>query len=198
MTARTTFLTLTGLALGGFAATHAAAADYGISFRYSSYTPSCYSSRYYSSYYPQSYVYYDDYRNYCRPVVYLGSTTPRVMVYDDCYPTTYRTTYTRSDRYTRPVRHARASVHYRSGQRTRHYRTGQTYRHPYRRTATYRRHNATPRISTRDYTSHYGGSRCRPNDSLSRFRSSLRGYRDGHRSSRYSHHRTPRVRIIRR
>lgn len=193
MTARTSLLAMTGLILGGFTTTHATAGDYGISFQYSSYTPSCYSS-----YYPRSYAYYDAYRDYREPVVYVGSTTPSMVVYDDCYPTTYRTTYTRSDCYTRPVRHARASVHYRSaGHRTRHYRACKTYRHTSRKTPSYRHDYRTSRCP-RVYTSRHSGSHCRLGDSYSRLRSSFQRYRDGHRGSRLRHHRTPRVRIIRR
>ncbi len=182
MIARTSFLMLTGLVLSGFAAPHAAGADYGISFHYSSYRPSCYSPRYYSSYYPTSYAYYDEY--------YMP------VFYDAGYPTTYRTTYTRSDRFTRPVRHARASIRYSSGHRTRHYRTGRTYRHSYRTKPSYRQHYSTSRYGPRIYTNPYSGARYRSGDSYIRHRGSIQRYRDHHRSSRQRHHRTPRVRIM--
>ena len=103
MIARMTMLTVAGLLTSGLAVVPAAGGDYGISFRYSSYTPSRCVTPYYSAYYPRSYAYYGDYYD---PAVYVGYTTPRVIVYDDCYPPVYRTTYTRSDCYARPVRHA--------------------------------------------------------------------------------------------
>lgn len=180
MIARRTLLTVTGLLMGGFATAHAAAADYGISFRYSSYTPPLCGPQYYSSYYPRSYAYYDD---YCEPVVYIGSTTPRTIVYDGYYPRAYRTTYTRSDCYARPMHRARASVHYRSSaSRTRHHSRYATYRHKYRRTPSYRHSYTSSRYSPRIHTRLYRDSRCR----------------DLRRSSPRRHYRAPRVRIYRR
>ena len=202
MTARFSLLTLAGLLVGGLTAIPAAAADFGISFHYSSYAPACYSSQYYGSYYPsyypQRYVYYED---YCEPIVYAGCSTPRVIVHSDCYPTTYRTTYTRSRYYTRPVRRAHSSICYRSGRYGHDYGTRRVYDHHYRRGSTSRHHYAKSRPSRRVYTSRYGGLRYRSSDSYSRLRSSLHPYRDRHaryRSSRYRYHRTPGSRRIRR
>ena len=198
MTARYPLLILAGLLVGGLTAPSAPAADFGISFHYSSYAPACYSSQYYGSYYPQSYAYYED---YCEPLVYAGCSTPRVIVYDDCYPTTYRTTYTRSRYYTRPVRRAHSSIHYRSGHGRHHYGTRKVYDRRYRSGSTSRHHYAKSRPSRRVYTSRYGGLRYRSSDSHSRLRSSLYPHRDRHsryQGSRYRLDRTPGSRRIRR
>ncbi len=184
MIARAVLMTLSSLVLTGLTARPAAGADYGISFHYSSYRPLSYSSQYYSSYYPSSYAYYDEYY------------TP--VFYDACYPTTYRTTYTRSDCYTRPVRHARASIRYGSGHRTRHYRPARTYRQSYRTAPRYRQHYSTSRYAPRAYTRHNSGLRHRSGGSYIRHRGSIQGSRDFRRGSRYRHQRTPRLRISRR
>ncbi len=198
MTARITLSTLVGLLVCGFTVTPATAADYGISFHYGSYTPYRTSTSYYSTCYPGNYVYYG---NYCEPAVYVGCSTPRAIVYDDCYPTTYRTTYTRSRRYTRPVRRGQVSVQYRSGHSTRHYRTQKTYSHHYRKSSTYRHHYSKPRSGLRISINRNSSSRCRIGDSYNRHRGTRHYYRDHqprYRSSHHRHHRTPRVRIIRR
>jgi hypothetical protein len=178
MTARKYLLTLTGLLMCGFVTERAAGADFGISFHYGSYAPARYGPRIYTSCYPQRYACYDDDRSYCGPVAYTSYATPRVVVYDDCYPTVYRTTYTRSDCYARPVRHVRTAVRYRgSGWHKRYYRGCDTYRYRYR-TPSYRSYYTSPRVGLRVYT----GSRCR----------------DGWRSSSWRHSRPPRLRVIRR
>jgi hypothetical protein len=195
MTVRYPLLTLAGLLVGGLTATSASATDFGISFHYSSYAPACYGSQYYASYcpsyYPQSYVYYAD---YCEPLLYAGCSTPRVIVYSGCYPTTYRTTYTRSRYYTRPVRRAHTSICYRSGHYGYDYGTRKVCDHHYRTGSTYRRDCGRSRPSWGAYTSRDSGLRYRSSDSFSRLRSSLYSHRDRHarhQSSRYRYHRTP-------
>ncbi len=202
MTMRYPLLTLAGLLVGGLTATPASAADFGISFHYSSYAPACSSSQYYGSYYPsyypQSCIYYTD---RCEPLVYAGCSTPRVIVYDDCYPTTYRTTYTRSRYYTNPVRRAHPSICYRSGHYGHDYGTPKVYDHHYRTGSTYRHDYGRSHPTRRVYTSRYGGLRYRSSDSYSRPRSLLYPYRDRHsryQGSRYRLQRTPGSRKIRR
>ncbi|GAG22903.1 unnamed protein product, partial [marine sediment metagenome] len=116
-----------------------------------SHAPRYYSTtltRCYTTSLPRQYIYYEDCRAHDEPVVYIGRSTPRVVVYDGCYPRAYRTTYTRSDCYTRPLRHSRATVrHYRSGHRVHHYRQRVTSRHHYSRSrpglALYRHHSGS-------------------------------------------------------
>lgn len=180
MIARMTMLTVPGLLTFGLAVAPAAGGDYGISFHYSSYAPSRCVTPYYGAYYPRGYAHYGD---YCDPVVYRSYTTPRVIVYDDCYPPVYRTTYTRSDCYARPVRHAGVSVRYRSSApRVRYYSKYPTYRRTYRTAPSYRYYSSSSRCSPRIHTRVSSGSRCR----------------DVRRSSSRRYYRTPRVRIHRR
>jgi len=173
-----TLLAAAGALVCALATAPASAADFGISFHYSSYTPRCYStgpSRYYSTWAPREYVYYNDcydYGDFYDPAVYLAYSRPRVVVYDDCYPRTYRTTYTRSRCYTRPARHSRVKVHYRSGQRIHHHR----------KRATYRRYYPKPRPAIRVHrgysSSHhrYAGSRLRRSGLPHRHSSSYHRY----------------------
>jgi hypothetical protein len=184
MIARAVLMTLTSLMLVGLTTRPAAGADYGISFHYSSCRPSSYNTRYYSSCYPTSYAHCDE---YYAPVFY-----------DACYPATYRTTYTRSDCYARPVRHARASIRYSSGHRTRHYRPARTYRHSYRTAPRYRQHYSTSRYAPRVYTRHSSGLRHRSGGSYIRNRGPIQRYGGFHRGSGQRHQRTPRMRISRR
>jgi hypothetical protein len=141
MATRTTFAALAGALACGVTVTPAAAADFGISFHYSGCTPRYYavSSPYYTICTPRPYVYYDD--CYYDPAPYVDCAAPRIFAYDRCYPTTYRTTYTRSRYYTRPVRYSRINAHYRTGHRVYHDR----------KRVTYRRYYAKPRRSIRVY-----------------------------------------------
>jgi hypothetical protein len=167
MTSRTTLLTLAGTLACGLATPPDAAGDFGISFHYSSSSPRYYAScvpRYYSacvprysaapvtrcytSYAPREYVYYDDCYD---PAIYVDCLAPSAVVYDDCYPARYRTTYTRSRCYTRPLRHTRVKLHDFSGLRTHHYRKHVAQRPYY----------ARPRPSVRAYYDR-SGSHYRP------------------------------------
>lgn len=180
MNAHTPLSVLTGILAAAISQT-ACAADCGISFHYRSHAPRCYSTtftRCYSTCAPRGYVYYDDCHAYHGRVVRVGRSTPRLVVYDNCYPTTYRTTYTRSECYTRPPRHSRATV--------RHYRTGHRVHH-YLQRATSRHHCSRSRPGLALYR-HHGGSRYRHDGSCDRFRR----WRDRHRGS------SSRVRIGRR
>ncbi len=131
MSARTALAALASTLACGVTTMPAAAADFGISFHYESSRPRycAVSTPYYSTCAPRAYVNYNDY--YYNPVSYVDCSTPRVVVYDDCYPTTYRRTYTRSRYYTGPVRHLRAETHYRSGLRICHDRKRTVYRRHY-------------------------------------------------------------------
>ena len=101
------------VAAAGLAAAPAFAGDFGVSFHYGSGYRSC-GTTYYAPAYPVSRVYYGD------PYV-CGTYYPRqTVVYDSCYPTVYRKTYTRSRYYSYPRRHHSVSVRYSDGHR-RHY-----------------------------------------------------------------------------
>jgi hypothetical protein len=189
MMLRTPLLTLAGLLLGGLAASHAIAADYGISFHYSSYAPACYSAPYYGWRYPQSYVYSYGYPGYTCPGICVGTAVPSMIIYDDCYPTVYRTTYTRSDCYARPVRHVGASIRYRT--------CGNSHRY-YREIPSCRTRRATRWSSPRVFTSRTIGSQCHRGDSFGHLSRSFSGYRDRYRGSHSRSCRTPRIRVIRR
>jgi hypothetical protein len=134
MATRAPLSVLTGILAAGISQT-ACAADYGGSFHYRSHAPRCYSTaftRCHTTCVLRGYVSCDDCYAYGEPVIYVGRSTPRLIVYDNCYPTTYRTTYTRSDCYTRPPRHSGATVcHYRSGHRVHHYLQPVTSWHHY-------------------------------------------------------------------
>lgn len=192
MTARMTLFALAAALAWGPAATPAAAADFGVWFHYSSSSP-----RYHSGCTPRQYVYSDEYYGFYDPVVYVSYLTPRAAVFDDCYPTTYRRTYTRSRYYTAPVRHTRTRVYYRSGRG-----------HHYRRHVSRRYHYSAPRSRIRVYerssASHYrhSGSYGRYSDSHHRYgRLQLRSSGPRHRySSTYGRYRHPyrRVRVYHR
>jgi hypothetical protein len=205
MTARTTFLVLAGILSCGLATTTALAADFGVSFYYSSHSPRYYTttaSRHYTTCYPRDYVYYDYYPRYyddyyrCDPAVYVRYPTSRVLVCDDRYPTTYRTTYTRSRCYTAPVRHVRTRTYYRSGCRTRHDPPSRAYRYHYS--------TPRPRITLHSRS----GSHSRQSIFRDRYRGSHHRYvisRDRHRGShhrdrdsRHRDRRSPRIRVHRR
>jgi hypothetical protein len=187
MIARMILAALAGTLACRIATTPAVAADFGISFHYGTsgphhYTaclPSYYttaSTRYYAAYAPRHYGLYG-YADYYAPAVHAACSTPRVIVYDDRYPATYRTTYTRSRYYTRPVRHSRVTVHHRSGDRTYHHR----------KRAAYRRYYTAPRRSIRI---HHGEGVSYRRPSISHY-----GYRDVHRRYPSPHNR---VRVYRR
>lgn len=124
-----------------------------------------------------------------------------MIVYDDCYPRTFRTTYTRSRCYSRPVRYGYSSTYYPTGRYSHRSASRKIYDYPYRKGPTYRHHYTRSRHSRPVYTSRYGGVRLGSRDSHSRLRSSLRGYRDRHSGSlspRYREYRTLGSRKIRR
>jgi hypothetical protein len=220
MTARLVLFASVGLFVGGFTSTPANAADFGISFHYSSYTPSYYSNRYDTGCYSRSYVYKDDYyepyyacepyyTDYCcEPLVYVGCSAPGIVVYSDRYPTTYRTTYTRSRCYSRPERRAYPSVCYNRAPSAYQCGSRKVPDYPYRSSASYRHRDSQPRPRSSVYTDRYRGLRSRSSDSYNRHHGSLRaqrgplhGYRDRtarHPSLRDHRHRASDSRKIRR
>lgn len=226
MIARTCFLALTGLCLCGFAAPPAAGADFGISFRYSSYRPSCYSSAYYSptyrsstyycsprcssayysspcydsvyysSYYPPTRVYYDD--DYCyAPVVYRVSPPPPPPPPPARRVVYYDDCYPTTYRTTYTSSECYARpVQHRHA--SIHYSSGhRQHQHHYRVVKTHRpSHHATR--SSRAYTSHHGVARSHSGHTYTRQGSSIKIHRDSRHGSHQQHHRTPRIRITRR
>ena len=162
MSTRMILLTLTATFACAAAVTPAVAGDFGISFSYRSSSPRCYTT-----YAPSSSCVYYGYD----PLVYLTCSTPRIVLYDRCYPTTYRTTYSRSY-YTRPVRHSRTKVcHHRSHASHRQYycKPRTTSRsHCYRSSSRSQHHYSRPHVTARSYY-RPGRSHCRPSSSLHRY-----------------------------
>jgi hypothetical protein len=221
MTARITASALAGVLISAAGTSPLFAGDFGISFHYSRYSTS--SPRCYTAYAPRSFVYYADYPrdcvyrdrgydrrcydtsyDYCDPLVYVERSTPGALICDTGYPTTYRTTYSRSDYFTRPVRHSRTAVVCRSGQRSYHQRrqviTHQRRSEPRVRIHTYKRSSTPcdrysrshPRPSVRLYTdrsdSRYRYGDVRRSSSHDRLRSLRSGHSSSHDRSRASRH----------
>ena len=220
MIARLPALAMASALVCSFVAAPAMADGFGVSFQYSSHSPRYYtttSTTYRPACAPSAYVYYDDDGCY-DPAVLVRHSTPRAAVYDSCYPTTYRTTYTRSRCYTPPVRHVRTATHHRSGHRTQHYGHSRVYRRrcstPRPRITVHRRgvashgrqhisrdRHRSSRDSHRSLFDRIRDSRYRQSGSSDRCRSSH--YRGGnssdrHRDSRHHRSRSPRARFYRR
>jgi hypothetical protein len=108
----------------------AAAADFGIWFRAGVSSPWCnrpsawvdttYLRRPCAAYGVHDYVDYAPYSGCYDPLVYVGGRWPLAAAYTGACPPPYRTTYTRSACYSRPL-YTRALVHSRSGYRIREY-----------------------------------------------------------------------------